>query len=112
MDALGSCRSLTAPPDRLIVRGVLLPTTVAINGTDHAFHVLINALTAPETPVGQHRHLRCDLTSCLVERRGRGMTRAFSCSADRIAAPANETTPRIAATAKTGEDVARRRFEL
>jgi len=40
------------------------------------------------------------------------MTRAFSCGADRMAAPTNETTPRIAATAKTGEDVARRRFEL
>jgi hypothetical protein len=40
------------------------------------------------------------------------MTRVFSCGAERMAAPANETTPRIAATAKTGEDVARRRFEL
>jgi hypothetical protein len=40
------------------------------------------------------------------------MTRAFSGGADRMAAPANEPTPRIAATAKTGEDVARSRFEL
>lgn len=102
----------TAPPDRLIVRGVLLPTGVARDGTGHALHVLINALYVPETPAGQHRHLRCGLTSRLVERRGRGMTRAFSCGADRMAAPANETTPRIAAAAKTGEDVARRRFEL
>jgi hypothetical protein len=44
--------------------------------------------------------------------RGQGMTRAFSCGADRMAAPANDATPRIAATAKTSEHLARRGFEL